>query len=173
MKFGPVKGDAIVPGDATLAALMKGTRQEWINISHFDWKVDWAVTTRAKIQGSARDSKHPDINEFTIHKATDSATTGMLDGITRQQILKNPKGEDCTIRFLSTGAGEKLEDMLFQEFIFHESLITSVAFASEGDQTTETIKINFTGVEMKVWSLDESNTKQGPFIFPCFQKVQS
>jgi type VI protein secretion system component Hcp len=163
LQFGPIHGDA------TLAAL---GHDHWININSFEWKIDWAVTTRAKLKDSARDSKHPTIGEFTISKETDRATTGLLDAITRQK-LSNPKGETCKIRFLTTGSGQHINQMIIQEFIFHESLITEMSFSSKGDRPSETIKINFTAVEMKVWPTPESNTKEAPLSFPCFPKINN
>ncbi len=57
MKFGDT-----IKGDASLAAV-----KDWINISHFEWSVTWAVTTRASASGT-RDAKAPTVNEITIKK---------------------------------------------------------------------------------------------------------
>jgi type VI secretion system secreted protein Hcp len=138
MKFGNLKGDA------TLAAV-----KDWINISHFEWSVTWAVTTRASASGT-RDAKAPTVNEISIKKETDNSSRYLLDAITRNN-YSNPKGETCTIRFLSTGQGDDIDEMIYQEFILYESLITSITYNSEGDRAVETVKLNFTGVEMKVW----------------------
>jgi hypothetical protein len=71
--------------------------------------------------------------------------------------------------------------MLYQEFTFYESLITSIAFNSAaGDRAVETIIMNFTGVEMKVYPRGAGNmardnpTAPGvPLIFERYNKVAS
>jgi len=169
MKFGDT-----IKGDASLAAV-----KDWINITHAEWKIDWAVTTRAGTDG-ARDAKNPTINPLTIFKETDSSTRYLLDAITRNN-YSNPKGETCVIRFLSTGQGDDINQMLYQEFTFYESLITSIAFNSAaGDRAVETIIMNFTGVEMKVYPRGAGNmardnpTAPGvPLIFERYNKVAS
>ncbi len=166
MKFGDT-----IKGDATLAAV-----KDWINIDFFQWKIDWAVTTRAGTSGP-RDAKTPTMNQVTIHKDTDNSSRYLLDSITRNN-YSNPKGETCVIRFLSTGQGNNINEMIYQEFTFYESLITSINFNSEGDRAVETILINFTGIEMKVWphglanmSRDNPDAPAAPLIFDRYNKV--
>src|SRR5690348_11600356 len=111
MKFGDIVGDA------TLDAA-----KDWINIHHFDWTITWAVTTRAGTNGP-RDAKTPSMGEITIIKDTDNASRYLLDAITRNK-FSNPKGEICCIRFMAAGQGDKLGEMLYQEFTLYDALIT-------------------------------------------------
>jgi len=168
MKFGDT-----IKGDATLAAV-----KDWINISHFEWQIDWAVTTRAGTDGP-RDAKTPTMGQVTIKKETDNATRYLLDAITRNK-FSSAKGETCVIRFLSTGQGDNINEMIYQEFTLYEALITQIHFASEGDRATEVMQINFTGIEMKIWprglrnmSRDNPNAPAAPVIFDRYNKIAS
>ena len=169
MKYGDT-----IKGDASLAAV-----KDWINITNFDWQVTWAVTTRAGTNGP-RDTKTPTMNEVTIKKETDSSSRYLLDAITRNN-YSNPKGETCVIRFLSTGQGDNIDEMIYQEFTLYEALITQMHFNSAtGDRATEELHINFTGIEMKVYPRGAGNmardnpTQPGvPLIFERYNKVAS
>lgn len=165
MKFGDIKGDS------TLEAV-----KDWINISYFMWKIDWAVTTRAGTDGP-RDAKNPNIGELTIHKECDGSSRYLLDGITRNT-YSSPKGENCIVRFLSTGQGNKIAEMIYQEFTFFDSLITAITFESQGDRPIETMTMNFTGIEMKVWphgrggmSRDDPRMPAAALTFERYNKV--
>ena len=118
MQFGKT-----IKGDATLEAV-----KDWININSFQWKIDWAVTTRAGTDGP-RDAKAPNIGELTIKKESENSSRYLLDGITRNT-YSSPKGENCIIKFLATGQGNDINQMVYQEFTFFESLITSIQFDS-------------------------------------------
>jgi type VI secretion system secreted protein Hcp len=166
MQFGTT-----IKGDATLEAV-----DGWININSFQWKIDWSVTTRAGTDGP-RDSKHPHIGELTIKKESDNSSRYLLDAITRNT-YSSPKGEDCVIRFLSTGQGRNINEMIYQEFTFFESLITSIQFDSSGDRPVETITLNFTGIAMKVWphgrgnmSRDDPKAPAAAVIFDRYNKI--
>ena len=166
MKFGDT-----IKGDATLEAV-----KDWIIINSFQWKIDWAVTTRAGTNGP-RDAKNPNIGELTIKKDSDHSSRYLLDGITRNKYV-SPKGEDCIINFLATGQGDNIDQMLYHQFTFYESLITSIQFDSQGDRPIETMTLNFTGIEMKVWphgrgnmSRDDVRMPATPVIFERYNKV--
>ena len=166
MQFGKT-----IKGDATLEAL-----DGWINIHSFSWKIHWSVTTRAGMNGP-RDAKHPSIDELTIKKESDNSSRYLLDAITRNT-YSNPKGEDCVIRFLSTGQGSNINEMIYQEFTFYDSLITSVQFDSSGDRPVETITLNFTGIAMKVWphgrgnmSREDPKAPAAAVIFDRYNKI--
>ena len=158
MKYGDIEGDATLSG-----------YQNWINLLHFNWQVDWTIASRATIKSGTRDNKHPKMGDITIKKETDAATKDLLEAICRP---KNPHGEKCVIRFQTTGQDPLPDDSYYLEYIFHESLITSISYASEGDRPTEVIVINFTGVEMNVWALNTSNEWAGPYRFQRYNKVQ-
>jgi type VI secretion system secreted protein Hcp len=168
MKFGDT-----IKGDATLKAV-----EDWINISHLDWTISWAVTTRAGTNGP-RDAKTPTMNEVTIKKETDNSSRYLLDAITRN-LFSSAKGETCIIRFLSTGQGDDIDQMIYQEFTLFETLITQIQFTSDGDRPIEEIKLNFTGIEMKVWphgrgnmSRDNPDAPAVPLTFDRYNKVSA
>jgi type VI protein secretion system component Hcp len=57
MKYGSIEGDATQAGF-----------EGWINVSHFDWQIQYTITNRAGLQHNTRDAKRPKIEEFTINK---------------------------------------------------------------------------------------------------------
>jgi type VI protein secretion system component Hcp len=170
MKFGDV-----MRGDVTLDALVaehkdRPPNPNWINITHFDWQVDWAVTTRAGTS-NARSSKAPTMGNVTITKETDNASTDFLDAITRNRRINNPQGETCIIRFLSTGQGNKIGEMRYQEFTFYETLVSQILYSADGEnRPTEKIQMNFTGMEMNVWPREAGNTVRVLGLAPPFER---
>ena len=164
MKYGNTQGDAT-----------QVDYEGWINIDEFTWQIDWSITHRATIKHNTRDGKHPTVQDITIRKTTDSSSKGLMDAICQPQ---NPNGEDCVIRFLLTSFLEQknhdAERQPFLEYKLTNTLVTSVTVHADGTnpRPTETIKLNFTAVEMRVWSLDESNTRLAPQRFGPYSKIE-
>lgn len=140
MQFGSIAGDATLKGF-----------EGWINLHHFDWNVDWNITTRADLEKAARDAKRPKVDEVTVKKEVDQASVELLKHMFH---LNTP--EKCIIRFVRTG----MPGRIYLEYVFYNTLITKLTTASVDSEDTrpiETVKLNFTEVEMSVYSTDTSN----------------
>jgi type VI secretion system Hcp family effector len=157
MKYGSIMGDATQAGF-----------DGWINVIHFEWLIDWQITTRAGVQGNTRDAKRPKIGEFTIKKEADGASTDLVAAI-----CTSNKPETCTITFVRTGGidipliGLHIPDK-FVEFKFDGALIThfdTSAGLGESERPIEVFKFNFTEFKLDVWSLEKENVRQAPKSF--------
>jgi type VI secretion system Hcp family effector len=156
MKYGSIEGDATQAGF-----------EGWINVSHFDWQIQYTITNRAGLQHNTRDAKRPKIEEFTINKEVDGATTDLVAAI-----CTSNKPETCTIAFVRTGGidipliGLHIPEK-FVEFQFNGTLITLFKTSAEDkmERPIETLKFNFTEFKFAVWSLDKENVTGGPKRF--------
>jgi type VI secretion system Hcp family effector len=156
MKYGSIKGDATQAGF-----------EGWINVHHFEWKVNWQITTRAGVHGNTRDAKRPKFDEFTIKKETDSASTDLLAAL-----CTSNKPENCTITFVRTGGfdipliGLHIPDK-YVEFQFNGALIThfDTLGVTEAQRPIEGFNFNFTEFKLDVWSLEQENVRQVPKSF--------
>jgi type VI secretion system Hcp family effector len=156
MKYGSIKGDATQAGFGG-----------WINIIHFEWKIDWQITTRAGVKVT-RDAKRPKIDEITVKKEADGASPGLLAAL-----CTSNKPETCTISFVRTGGidipliGLHIPDK-YVEFQFNGALITHFgadAGVGEAERPIETFKFNFMEFKLDVWSLEKENVRQVPKSF--------
>jgi type VI secretion system secreted protein Hcp len=163
MKYGSIEGDVTQAG-----------YKKWIAITSFQWQVTWAVTTRASVkQDGTRNGLHPQLGDITIIKDSDNASADLLTEVCTSNIPKC-----CTIRFVRTTNHSDPDRQHYQEYIFYNCLITDITTHATGDEKqerpAETIKINFTAVEMKIYSLTEANIRvKVPQQFGRYDKIEA
>ena len=158
MKYGNITGDATQAG-----------YENWITLTHFSWKVDWQITTRAGVKSGTRDAKHPRVDPVTVNKQADAASAALLTAVCKSN---NP--ETCVIRFVRTTHQHDQENQHYLEYIFSNALLThlSSTAATGDDRPTEEIVINFTAVEMNVFTLQEDNVRAPPQRFTRFDVIE-
>jgi type VI secretion system secreted protein Hcp len=155
MEFGSIVGDATLEG-------VKG----WINLNHFEWHIDWNLTTRADLHAASRDAKRPKVDEVTVKKLADRASADLL-----KAVFTLNKPETCRIRFVRTD----MPGRPYLEYTFYNTLITKLdSSADNDDRPTETIKLNFTEVEMCIFSTDTSgnDATKVPYRFPKYSILE-
>lgn len=132
-------------GDAT-----QTERENWINIIHFDWTIDWPITTRAGVKNDlTRDGNHPQVHEIHIQKYADRATTRLI-----REICKSNTPRLCRLHFLRTDNTAHT----YMEYDFYESLITQWSISTDPAQNPiETVHINFKAFEVCFFPTDEGN----------------
>ena len=150
MKFGTISGDATqkVGGGDLIKDLAQLEEQGWINISDFKWSVERTITTRTGSQGSTRDPKQPTLHEISVKKEADRATAQLLNAI-----CYNNNSEACTVIFVKTGNPSEV----YMQYKFSNVFITDIHIDLDGEKPVETLKINFTKVEMAHLSSGTSN----------------
>jgi type VI protein secretion system component Hcp len=163
MKYGSIEGDAT-----------QSDYEHWINIDSLKWDVTWNIQTRTN-KNATRTGAHPSIGDVTVTKLTDRATAGLLQAITNPE---KPNGEDCIIRFLLTTTLTKDSHdpdwQTFLEYILYNTLITELNTSCDANNSrpVETVKLNFTGVEVNIWPLDRDNMRFIPHRFGRYDKIQ-
>jgi type VI secretion system secreted protein Hcp len=171
MKFGGIKGDAtqdvgsrIMIKDEKGKVLIKDPaflkEHGWINISDFSWSITRSLTHRSGSQGNLRDPLQPSVDEITVKKDPDHATSRLLRAIC---YAGNNNAETCTIIFVRTGnPGE-----VYMHYKLANVFITDIHIKLEDERPVETLKINFTKVEMAHLSSDVTNvlSTSGPDRF--------
>jgi type VI secretion system secreted protein Hcp len=150
MKFGGFKGDATqnVGGRVLIKDPAFLEEQGWINISDFKWGITRSITHRSGSKGNLRDPLQPSVEEITVTKDPDQATTQLLNAI-----CYSSNAETCTIIFVKTGdPGE-----VYMQYKLSNVFITDIHINLADEKPVETLKINFTKVEMAHLSSDTTN----------------
>jgi type VI secretion system secreted protein Hcp len=177
MKFGDIVGDATqhvnkdnsgvekvlyagmrILGVSEAAAAAALGESGWIPLNDFHWHVHRQITNRAGkgAPSQTRGSIAPNVDEVTVEKHIDGTSCQLL-----QSFCEDNKGVDCTIVFIRTGdPGE-----IYLKYKLKNTLIQDINVHGKEDRPTETLKLNFTDIEVSVWRVDEQNVAQGPCIY--------
>ena len=154
MKFGSIDGDA------TLQAY-----DDWINISYFEWHVDWPITTRAAVKADLRGGKHPALSFITVKKHADSASPGLLNAVCRSNTPRM-----CGFHFIRT------DDIgyCYMEYRFYEALIIHWQMSTGEDGVpAEEVHISFTAFEMSFYPADEENVVKKMLRVPHYDIIEN
>jgi type VI secretion system secreted protein Hcp len=159
MRFDSIPGDAtqIVGGhDLTKDSKDPATlqKQGWININVFAWKIDRKLTTRTPgSHGKSRDpTQQASVDEITVKKEADSATVPLM-----KAICNNKDSDTCTIIWVKTGGEDHAPAQVYMEYKLSNVFIVEINVALEGERHVETLKLNFTKVEMAFLASDTAN----------------
>ncbi|MER0237082.1 type VI secretion system tube protein Hcp [Fulvimarina sp. MAC8] len=138
-----------IQGDAT-----QEQHRKWMDIEAIHWNVSRNMNTAA---GSAanREASEPSISEVVLTKVSDSSATKLF-----QEACSGSTGKRAVIHLVTTGN----PGMTYIEYNLTNTLIANYSIDSSGDRPVETIRLNFTKMEVKYTPYDENQTPQSPMI---------
>jgi len=135
-----------IKGDATQA-----DHKDWMNIEAIHWNVSRSMKTNV---GAAknRESSEPSISEVVVTKVSDSSAAALF-----QQSVTGSGGKTVIIDLTTTGDPGKT----YIRYTLQQALIANYTVNSSGDRPIETIRLNFTHIEVKYTPLDQNNQPNG------------
>ncbi|WEX08235.1 type VI secretion system tube protein Hcp [Chelativorans sp. AA-79] len=138
-----------IQGDAT-----HEQHRKWMDIEALHWDVSRNMKTSA---GSAanREASEPSISEVVLTKVSDSSSTKLF-----QEACSGRTGKRVLIHMVTTGN----PGTTYIEYTLTNTLIASYSVDSTGDRPIETIKLNFTKMEVKYTPYDDNHAPQSPMI---------
>jgi type VI secretion system secreted protein Hcp len=136
-----------IPGDVSA----KG-HEKWIELNSFQWGVGRGISAPTGAAAD-RESSAPSVSEIVVTKATDMASTKLLN-----EALQG-EGVDVKIDFCKTDKGN-LETYI--QYTLTNTMISGYSLSSGGDRPSESISLNFTKVEFKSTGMDASNADASP-----------
>jgi type VI secretion system secreted protein Hcp len=128
MKYDTIQGDATAEG-----------HEKWIELNSCQWGVGRGISSPTG-GSNDRESSAPSVSEVVVTKATDVASTKLLNEAYQGE------GKDVTIDFCKTDKG-KLE--VYLTITMNNTMISGHSISSGGDRPTESLSLNFTKVEFK------------------------
>jgi type VI secretion system secreted protein Hcp len=138
-----------IQGDAT-----QEQHRKWMDIEAIHWNVARNLNTAAG-RASNREASEPTISEIVLTKISDSSSTKLF-----QEAVTGTSGKRATIHLVTTGSpGET-----YIEYVLTNTLVANYSIDSNGDRPLETIKLNFTKLEVKYIPYDDNNKPQSPMI---------
>lgn len=138
-----------IQGDAT-----HEQHRKWMDIEAIHWNVSRKMNTSA---GSAanREASEPVVSEVILTKISDSSSAKLF-----QEACSGRTGKRATIHMVTTGN----PGATYIEYTLNNTLIASYAVDSNGDRPIETIRLNFTKMEVKYTPYDDKHSPQSPMI---------
>lgn len=138
-----------IEGDAT-----QEQHRRWTDIEALHWHVERNMNTTA---GSAanREASEPTVSEITLTKVSDSSTPKLF-----REGTSGSTGKAVKIHFVTTGNPGNT----YLEYTLTNTLVAHYSVNSSGDRPIETVKLNFTKVEMKYTPYDEDQSAKSPII---------
>ncbi|KAB0680246.1 Hcp family type VI secretion system effector [Aureimonas leprariae] len=138
-----------IQGDAT-----HEQHRKWMDIEAIHWNVARNMKTSA---GSAanREASEPNVSEIVLTKISDSSSTRLFG-----EACTGRSGKRAVIHLVSTGS----PGQTYIEYTLTNTLIANYSIDSNGDRPVETIRLNFTKLEVKYIPYDESDRPQSPTI---------
>jgi type VI secretion system secreted protein Hcp len=129
MKYDTIQGDVTATG-----------HEKWIEVNSFQWGVGRGISSPTGASFD-REASAPSVSEITVTKATDSASTKLLDASLEGE------GVPVVIDFCKTDKGN-LE--VYLEYTLTNTMISGYSLSSGGDRPSESLSLNFTKVECKM-----------------------
>ncbi|MBA8903014.1 MULTISPECIES: type VI secretion system tube protein Hcp [unclassified Phyllobacterium] len=138
-----------IKGDAT-----QETHKQWMDIEAIHFNVGRRMSTSA---GSAanREASEPTISEVVLTKVSDSSSTKLF-----QEAVSGSAGKLATIHLVTTGN----PGQTYIEYKLTNTLIANYSIDSNGDRPVETVRLNFTKLEVKYTPYDANQSPQSPMI---------
>lgn len=138
-----------VQGDAT-----HEQHKKWMDIESIHWNVARNMNTSA---GSAanREASEPVVSEVVLTKVSDSSSTKLF-----QEACSGRTGKRAVIHLVTTGnPGDT-----YIEYTLTNTLIANYSIDSNGDRPMETVRLNFTKMEVKYTPYDDMHAPMSPMI---------
>ena len=128
MKYASIEGDVTAEG-----------HDKWVEVNSFQWGVGRGISSPTGASAD-RESSAPSVSEIVVTKATDVASTKLLNEAYQGE------GVDVTIDFCKTDKG-KLE--VYMTYQLTNTMISGYSLSSGGDRPSESLSLNFTKIEYK------------------------
>ena len=138
-----------IQGDAT-----HETHTQWMDIDAIHWDVSRNMNTTAGSTAN-REASEPTISEMVLTKVSDSSSTKLF-----QEACSGKTGKLATIHLVTTGSPGDT----YIEYKLTNTLIANYSVDTSGDRPTETVRLNFTKMEVKYIPYDEMNNPKSPMI---------
>ncbi|CAM5371023.1 hypothetical protein MAUB1S_06355 [Mycolicibacterium aubagnense] len=138
-----------IQGDAT-----HETHKQWMDIEAIHWDVSRNMNTSAGSTAN-REASEPTISEMILTKVSDSSSTKLF-----QEACSGKTGKRATIHLVTTGSPGDT----YIEYILTNTLIANYSVDTAGDRPSETVRLNFTKMEVKYIPYDEMNNPKSPMI---------
>jgi type VI secretion system secreted protein Hcp len=136
-----------IPGDVTADGHVGQ-----IELSSFQWGVGRGISSPTGASAD-RESSAPSVSEITVTKATDVASTKLLNEAYQGE------GVDVTIDFCKTDKGN-LE--VYMTYKLSDCMISGYSLSSGGDRPSESLSLNFTKIEYKNIGMTDTNAAASP-----------
>jgi len=141
MNYNDIQGDATAEG-----------HEKWIELNSCQWGVGRGISSPTG--GSAdRESSAPSVSEIVVTKATDAASTKILNEAYQGEGVKSQ------IDFCKTDKG-KLE--VYLTITTDDTMVSGYSISSGGDRPSESLTLNFTKIEFKNIVMDDKNATGNP-----------
>ncbi|MEM7497546.1 MAG: type VI secretion system tube protein Hcp [Pseudomonadota bacterium] len=138
-----------IMGDAT-----HETHKNWMDIESLHWNVSRNMNTSAGSSAN-REASEPTVSEVVLTKVTDSSSTKLF-----AEACSGRTGKLTTIHLVTTGnPGET-----YVEYKLTNTLVANYSVDTTGDRPVETIRLNFTKMEVKYIPHDENHSPLSPMI---------
>lgn len=138
-----------IQGDAT-----HETHKQWMDIEAIHWDVSRNMNTSAGSTAN-REASEPTISEMVLTKVSDSSSTKLFG-----EACTGKTGKLATIHLVTTGSPGDT----YIEYKLTNTLIANYSVDTSGDRPVETIRLNFTKMEVKYIPYDEMNNPKSPMI---------
>ena len=138
-----------IPGDAT-----HETHKKWMDIESIHWNVSRNMNTSAGSTAN-REASEPTVSEVVLTKVSDSSSTKLF-----AEACTGHTGKNTVIHLVTTGnPGDT-----YIEYKLTNTLVANYSIDSSGDRPVETIRLNFTKMEVKYIPHDENHKPLSPMI---------
>ncbi|MEM7526984.1 MAG: type VI secretion system tube protein Hcp [Pseudomonadota bacterium] len=138
-----------IKGDAT-----HETHKNWMDIESLHWNVSRNMNTSAGSSAN-REASEPTVSEVVLTKVTDSSSTKLF-----AEACAGRTGKLTTIHLVTTGnPGDT-----YVEYKLTNTLVANYSVDTTGDRPVETIRLNFTKMEVKYIPHDENHAPLSPMI---------
>jgi type VI secretion system secreted protein Hcp len=140
-----------IDGDVTTAG-----HEQWIEVNTFQWGVGRGITN-SDGSGADREADTPSVSEIVVTKDTDSATPNLF----RASVGLPPAGEGMTVNldFCKTDTSQPEP---YLQLTLTNCLVSGWSISSGGDRPQETVRLNFTAVELKNIGMGPANQTGSP-----------
>lgn len=138
-----------IQGDAT-----HETHKSWMDIEAIHWDVSRNMNTTAGSTAN-REASEPTVSEMVLTKVSDSSSTKLF-----QEACAGKVGKKATIHLVTTGnPGDT-----YIEYVLTNTLVANYSVDTSGDRPVETVRLNFTKMEVKYIPYDEMHNPKSPMI---------
>lgn len=137
------------PGDAT-----HEEHVNWMDIESMHWNVSRHITTPAGSTAN-REASEPTISEVVLTKVSDSSSSKLF-----AEACSGCKGKNVVIHLVTTGN----PGTTYIEYTLTNTLVSNYSVDSSGDRPIETIRLNFTKMEVKYIPRSDDHTPLSPMI---------
>lgn len=139
--------DLAIKGDVT-----EEKHAGWIELNSVQWGVGRGVSSPTGASAD-RESSAPSVSEITVTKATDAASTKLLNEAYQGE------GQKVVIDFCKTDKGN-LE--VYLTLTLTNTMVSAYSLSSGGDRPSESLALNFTKIEFKNTGMGPANEAGSP-----------